>query len=102
MIWYSYNGDEICWNGAQYISLLCEGGFNTLEEMDRFWEDYGKAMKAMTGHNGDPKTCSRCLVSVRPACINCGHSLSGNVDSSKNETACEYCDTTQQIGNKGD
>lgn len=40
VIWYNYKGDEICWNGKQYISLLCEGEFNSLEEMDEFWISY--------------------------------------------------------------
>jgi len=40
LIWYDYKGDEIAWNGKQYISLCCEGVFDTLGEMDRFWEDY--------------------------------------------------------------
>jgi hypothetical protein len=40
VIWYTYKGDEICWNGKKYISLLCEGEFSSLEELDKFWEDY--------------------------------------------------------------
>lgn len=45
VIWYDYKGDEICWNGEQYVSLGCEGGFNSLELLDEFWEDYFKAMR---------------------------------------------------------
>ena len=44
-IWYEYKGDEICWNGKKYISLLCEGEFDSLEEMDQFWEDYANSMR---------------------------------------------------------
>jgi hypothetical protein len=40
VIWYTYKGDEVCWNGKQYISLLSEGGFNSLDEIDKFWEDF--------------------------------------------------------------
>jgi hypothetical protein len=43
VIWYSYKGDEIAWNGYRYISLLCEGEFDTLNDLDLFWEDYAKA-----------------------------------------------------------
>ena len=44
VIWYSYKGDEICWNGKQYISLLSEGCFDTLGDLDEFWSSYFKAM----------------------------------------------------------
>lgn len=44
LIWYEYNGDEIAWNGSQYISLLTCGEFDTLEQMDEFWEDYWKSL----------------------------------------------------------
>ena len=40
VIWYTYKGDEICWNGKKYISLICEGEFDSLEEMDQFWNEY--------------------------------------------------------------
>jgi hypothetical protein len=43
-IWYVYKGDEITWTGTEYLSLLCEGYFKTLEEMDVFWADYFKAI----------------------------------------------------------
>lgn len=42
LIWYDYKGDEIAWNGEGYLSLGCEGFFKTLEDMDRFWEEYEK------------------------------------------------------------
>ena len=42
-IWYTYKGDEICWNGSMYISLCCEGSFKTLDEMDKFWHEYFKS-----------------------------------------------------------
>lgn len=31
--------------GGGYISLLCEGEFDSLEEMDQFWEDYGNSFR---------------------------------------------------------
>ncbi|MFZ2992586.1 MAG: hypothetical protein WA061_02610 [Microgenomates group bacterium] len=40
LIWYDYKGDEIAWNGKQYFSVCADGGFDTIEEMDKFWEDY--------------------------------------------------------------
>lgn len=40
VIWYTYKGDEIAWDGKQYISLLSEGCFDTLEDLDKFWEDF--------------------------------------------------------------
>lgn len=40
IIWYEYKGDEVGWNGKKYISLLCEGEFSSLEELDLFWEGY--------------------------------------------------------------
>lgn len=43
VIWFEYKGDEICWDGKKYISLLSERTFSSLEEMDEFWEDYAKA-----------------------------------------------------------
>lgn len=43
VIWYEYKGDEICWTGEHYTSISCGGSFKTLEEMDKFWEDYAKA-----------------------------------------------------------
>lgn len=45
VIWFSYKGDEICWNGKKYVSLLCEGEFDSLEEMDGFWVDYFNALR---------------------------------------------------------
>lgn len=42
VVWYDYKGDEIAWNGNQYVSLLTEGYFDTLESMDKFWEEYFK------------------------------------------------------------
>lgn len=42
VIWYIYNeSDEICWDGKQYTSLLSGGSFDTLEELDNFWKDFG-------------------------------------------------------------
>jgi hypothetical protein len=40
LIWYTHNGDEVAWNGKKYISLLFEGEFDSLEEIDEFCEDY--------------------------------------------------------------
>ena len=42
MIWYEYKGDEICWNGSVYYSLLSGGSFMTLQEMDEFWKQFEK------------------------------------------------------------
>ena len=44
LIWYTYKGDEIAWNGKKYLSICAEGAFDTLEDMDKFWEDYAKAI----------------------------------------------------------
>jgi hypothetical protein len=44
VIWYEYKGDEICWNGEKFVSFCCEGEFDSLEEIDKFWEDYFKAL----------------------------------------------------------
>lgn len=38
VIWYEYKGDEICWNGTKYYSMLSHGYFDTLKDMDAFWE----------------------------------------------------------------
>jgi len=40
LIWYEYKGDEIAWNGKQYLSIGADGAFDTLEQMDKFWDDY--------------------------------------------------------------
>lgn len=40
VIWYEYKGEEICWNGKQYLSVSCCGSFDTLEDLDKFWEGY--------------------------------------------------------------
>ena len=42
VIWYEYKGDEICWNGKKFVSLLCEGEFDSLNDMDVFWEEYDR------------------------------------------------------------
>ena len=42
MIWYEYKGDEICWTGSVYYSLLSGGSFMTLQEMDEFWKQFEK------------------------------------------------------------
>ena len=34
-IWYTYNGDEVTWNGSMYISLLSCGEFKTLDDLDK-------------------------------------------------------------------
>jgi hypothetical protein len=44
MIWFEYKGDEVAWNGEKYLSLGFEGYFDTLEQLDKFWEDYFKAL----------------------------------------------------------
>ena len=40
LIWYEYNGDEIAWDGHQYLSICAESAFNTIEEIDKFLKDY--------------------------------------------------------------
>jgi hypothetical protein len=42
VIWYQYKGDEICWDGTMYHSIMV-GSFKTLEEMDKFWDAFSKA-----------------------------------------------------------
>lgn len=44
LIWYTYKGDEIAWDGVGYISLCSEVDFSSLNEMDTFWNDYFKEM----------------------------------------------------------
>lgn len=44
MIWFEHKGDEVAWNGKKYLSLGFEGCFDTLEQLDKFWEDYFKAL----------------------------------------------------------
>ena len=50
-------------------------------------------------HGGDPKDCRRCYASTRPSCKECGHALSGNVETHNdpNTTLCEFCLTTNEI-----
>lgn len=48
VIWFEYEGDEVGWNGKQYISLMCLGSFNSLEELDEFWEDFAREMNGST------------------------------------------------------
>ena len=46
VIWYEYKGDEICWDGEKYLSLLCCARlFDTLEDMDNFWREYFDAVQ---------------------------------------------------------
>lgn len=42
VIWFEYKGDEVAWNGKQYISICTCGGYDTLEDLDKFWDDYWK------------------------------------------------------------
>lgn len=46
IVWYDYKGDEIGWNGNNYLSLGCCGTFKTLKEMDDFWEGYFKESRS--------------------------------------------------------
>jgi hypothetical protein len=46
-------------------------------------------------HGGSPQSCRRCYVSTRPPCSSCGHALSGNIETSTNQTVCEFCGTAQ-------
>ena len=46
-IWFLYKGDEVLYtwpwrrkSGYKFISLCCEGGFNSLKEMNNFWTEY--------------------------------------------------------------
>jgi len=41
-------------------------------------------------HQGDPKTCVQCFISVRPLCKKCGHALTGLV-TMDSHTICEFC-----------
>ena len=40
VIWFQYKGDEVCWTGEGYTSISVGGTFQSLEEMDFFWERY--------------------------------------------------------------
>lgn len=52
VIWYEYKGDEIAWNGKGYISLLTCGFFESLEAMDKFWDDYKRDVELSGGQTG--------------------------------------------------
>jgi len=58
-IWYihaknhSVHIDEVCWvwpwrrkknSGNKVLSIGCDGGFKSFKELDKFWEDYCKAV----------------------------------------------------------
>ena len=59
-VWLWYKGDEVLWcwtwhqphkylsNGQPYcwVSLISEGGFKSLKDMDEFWEEFDRY------HNG--------------------------------------------------
>lgn len=59
-IWYMHakkhlvHNDEVCWiwpwrrkqnGGNKILSVLCEGSFKSFKELDKFWEDYVKAVE---------------------------------------------------------
>lgn len=44
VIWFDFMGDEVCWNGSKYLSLLSGGSFASLEEVESFWKDYYNAL----------------------------------------------------------
>jgi len=66
-IWFPYKGDEVLWRWwwdrnppqkvgnttylmpqqGKYVSLLCEGCFNSLKEMDEFWKEYEECIKRL-------------------------------------------------------
>ena len=46
-VWFLYRGDEVLYtwawrrkSGYKFISLGCEGGFNRLKDIDRFWLEF--------------------------------------------------------------
>jgi len=58
-VWYIHarkhliHNDEICWvwpwrrkanGGKKILSIGCDGSFKSFEELDKFWEDYCKAV----------------------------------------------------------
>ena len=49
-IWFWYKGDEVYYlfkkkGDYRYVSLLCEGYFESLKEMDEFWDEYVEACR---------------------------------------------------------
>lgn len=57
---FPYKGDLVCWiypwrkhlmNG-RFVSILSEGSFKSLKEIDGFWDSYNKTM-AETGMKGE-------------------------------------------------
>lgn len=48
-VWFPYDGDVVLyvwpWKRTtyKYVSLLCEGTFNSLEEINEFWAAYSRA-----------------------------------------------------------
>ena len=50
-IWWYHKGDEVLWiypwrrRGYKYVSLMCEGCFQSIDELDKFWDEYFKEMK---------------------------------------------------------
>lgn len=52
-------GETVCWlwswarkTGAQWLSLGCEGSFNSLQEVDAFWDSY-QEMCEMQGERNE-------------------------------------------------
>jgi hypothetical protein len=45
LIWFEYKDDEVAWDGKKYLSICSCGEFDSLEDLDLFWEDYGNEMR---------------------------------------------------------
>ena len=58
-IWFSYKFDTVLWyfpwkrkerNGYKYATILTNGCFNSLAEIDKFWEEYENAFHQRTSN----------------------------------------------------
>lgn len=62
-------------------------------------ENYG-GLLYKNGHIDLPARCTRCALSVRPSCPNCGHSLSGYINND-HVTSCEVCEKKYILSGEG-
>jgi hypothetical protein len=48
---FAYKGDEVIWNWRkkEWLSIDCGGGFKTLDEIDRFWQEYYEHISRLVG-----------------------------------------------------
>jgi hypothetical protein len=49
------------------------------------------------GHYAFPADCPACAVSIRPACLVCGHALTGALIGAEQKTTCGVCGTEKVL-----